>query len=133
MTAPDLLSREEVSRWTAPHLKELPRRLAITAIHYMDALAEAERKLAAVRDAIPKSLMYEVPDVAQAVKVTFAEYVKTACENTANRTRAEALQRRVEELTEALAALVVDAEHKWGDPHTLRHARTALQPQEPTP
>ena len=36
------------------------------------------------------------------------------------------LGKRIADLEENLDRLVTDVEHKWGDPHTLRHARDAL-------
>lgn len=37
------------------------------------------------------------------------------------------------EMLEALRALVDDVESKWGDPHTLRHARATLAKAEGRP
>lgn len=46
-----------------------------------------------------------------------------------NGSRAQSAEASLAEAREALDALITDVENKWGDPHTLRHAKAALQSQ----
>lgn len=85
-------------------------------LELLAALAEARRERKRLYEVVPQSLLAEVPDVVEAVRVTFAEYVRVAAESTAQRAQVAGLRAALNRLCEEVKLVARDTDSfAWHD------------------